>query len=90
MSFQLGTQKCARLCLTLAGEELEQVHKNKYLGFVLDDRLQFDLLFTNLYAKLNHLSYILAKVRPYLTSRAAALVFKSKFLSYLDYASLFA
>lgn len=90
MSFHLGTQNVSNLCIILAGERLEQVHKYKYLGFLLDDRLQFNHLFSDLYSKLNYLSYILAKVRPYLTKKAAALVFKSKFLSYIDYASLFA
>lgn len=81
MFFHLGTQAVANLCITLAGQELEQVHKYKYLGFTFDDRLQFDLLFNDLYSRLNHLSYVLAKVRPHLTTKAAALVFKSKFLS---------
>lgn len=89
MSFQLGAGPRPDLCVTLEDEKIEQVCKYKYLGFVIDERLQFDHLFSDQFSKLNHLSYLLAKVRPYLTTKAAALVFKSKFLAYLDYVSLF-
>lgn len=86
MFFLFGAQSNENLSITQEGEQLEQVHRFKYLGFVLEKRLQFDHLFSDLYSKLNHL----AKVRSYLPTRAAALVFKSKFLSYLDYANIFA
>lgn len=70
MSFHLGIHSDTNICITLAGEQLEQVHKYKYLGFVLDDRLRFDYLLTDLYSKLNHLYFILAKIHPYLTTKA--------------------
>lgn len=90
MLFQLDTRPLPNLSITLENDILEQVHKYKYLGFVLDNRLQFNLMFANLYSKLNHLAFILAKVRPYLTTKAAALVFKNKLISYLDYTNVFA
>lgn len=55
MSFHLGNQPGENLCITLEGERLEQVLKYKYLGFVLDELLQFDYLFSDLYAKLKGL-----------------------------------
>lgn len=58
MSFHLGNRPNPDLCITLAGERLEQFQKYKYLGFVLDDGLQFNHLFSDLHSKLCHLSYI--------------------------------
>lgn len=84
MLFQLAARVSPKLSIILGNDVLDQVQKYTYLGFVLDNRLPFNSMFASLSGKLNHLAFILAKVRPYLTTKAAALVFKSKFISYLD------
>lgn len=74
---------------TVDGQRLESVTSYKYLGYVLDKNLNYNLMMTQLVNKMNYKIYLLAKLRPLLTKQAALAVYKSMILSYLDYNLLF-
>lgn len=68
---------------------LEDVESYKYLGYVLDSHLNYNLMMNQLVRKMNYKIYLLAKLRPMLTTSAALAIYKSSILSYLDYNILF-
>lgn len=70
-------------------QDLEFVSSYKYLGFVLDSQLKFDLMLQNLIRIVTHKLYLLAKMRSMLSLNAAIAVYKSKILTYIDYSSIF-
>lgn len=68
---------------------LECVDTYKYLGYSIDSRLKFDVLLNQLIANIVHKLYLLAKMRPMLTKKAALAVYKSKILAFFDYSAAF-
>lgn len=69
--------------------QLEQFDKYKYLGYILDNRLQFDYMLTDTLNKLNNTLRIFKLIRPSLNNKAAIMVSKSKVISLIDYILIF-
>lgn len=78
-----------RLKVSINNMLLEQVTKYKYLGYILDSQLSFGFMLNDTINKLNNTLRIFKLIRPTLTTKAAILVFKSKFLSLMEYTLLF-
>lgn len=68
---------------------LEVITSYKYLGYILYNFLNYNLLMNQLVHKMNYKIYLLAKMRPMLTKYAAVAIYKSTILTYLDYNILF-
>lgn len=66
---------------------LDYVESYKYLGYIVDSRLRFEEMLNNLIAIISHKLYLLSRLRPMLTQRAAV-VYKSKILAYFDYSAV--
>lgn len=77
------------LTVKLDGEPLDMVSHYKYLGYYIDDQLNCRKMLEDSLAKLNYILKTFGRTRPSLTLKASIAVFKSKFLSYIDYISLF-
>lgn len=90
MHFKLNISNQTPLCpIYLAGFPLEVVSSYKYLGFIIDDRLNFKSMLSDTVSKLNNILYIFRKVCPALSLKASIAILKSKFISYIDYIWLF-
>lgn len=62
----------------------------KYLGYIIDDQLNCKQMLNDTLSKLNYVLKIFRRTCSSLTLKASIAVLKSKFLSYIDYISLFA
>lgn len=71
------------------GQPLDEVFSYKYLGYQLDNVLNYDILARQLIQKIIYKLYLLSKLRPMLSMKTALLVYKSKIMSYIDYNILF-
>ena len=65
---------------------IENVHIYHYLGVDLDSGLTYDKMLDNMFNKANRKLYMLERIRPYVTSSTANLVYKTHVLPMLDYA----
>ena len=74
--------------ISLNNYTLDRVCSYKYLGFILDDRLNFNKHISELCKILSHKLYLLAKIRKYLTKNACINVFKSMILSLIEYGDI--
>ena len=76
------------MLLSLNNTVLEKVCSYKYLGFILDDQLNFNKHITGTVNIVSHKLYLLSKVRKYLTKHACILVFKTMILSLIEYGNI--
>ena len=67
---------------------LDRVSSYKYLGFILDDHLNFDKHIAELCNLVIHKLYLLSKVRKYLTTEACISIFKTMVLSVIEYGDI--
>ena len=74
--------------LSLNNTILEKVCSYKYLGFILDDQLNFNKHTKQLINIVNHKLYLLSRIRKYLTKRASTTVFKTMILSLIEYGDI--
>ena len=63
--------------------------KKKYLGVTLDKNLNYKLHIDNLLKTLKYKIYILAKLRPYLTTQSSLNIYKTTIMPYIDYGDIF-
>jgi hypothetical protein len=68
---------------------LEQVDSFEYLGYKLDNRLNFSEEVAKIITKLNKCTAILARCRPFLDTRALFNIFNCLALSYINYSHPF-
>ena len=76
------------MLLSLNGTVLEKVCSYKYLGFILDDQLNFNKHITELPKIVAHKLHLLSKIRKYLTKGASINVFKTMILSLIEYGDI--
>ena len=69
------------------GQSLGNVASYKYLGVDITSDLNMDEYVSNVYKKASIKIYMLSKIRRYITTHAATLIYKQTILPYLDYAS---
>ena len=77
--------KSQNLVLSLNNQILEQVCSYKYLGFALDDHLNFNRHITDLKQLISHKLYLMSKIRKYSTAEACITIFKTMILSLIEY-----
>ena len=80
--------KTVDMIISLNGILLERVCSYKYLGFILDDQLNFNKHMNEMISTVSHKLYLLAKIRRYLSKQACILVFKTMVLSILEYGDI--
>ena len=74
--------------LSLNGNILDRVCSYKYLGFTLDDHLNFNKHISDLCNLVTHKLYLLSQIRQYLTFEACNLIFKTMVLSLIEYGDI--
>ena len=72
--------------ITYNNHPLENVRSYKYLGVDICEDLSMDNFVKNVYKKVNYKVYMFSKIRKYITTYAAIMVYKQTILPYLDYA----
>ena len=70
----------------LNGESLDIVHKYNYLGVTIDDDLSFDSFLSEKCNKVNVRVYQLSRLRKFITSNIACLIYKQTILPVCEYA----
>ena len=60
----------------------------KYLGFILDDQLNFNKHVTELSKIVAHKLYLLSRIRKYITKSASLNIFKTMVLSLIEYGDI--
>ena len=73
------------MLLSLNNTVLEKVCSYKYLGFILDDQLNFNKHISETVNVVSHKLYLLSKIRKYLTKQASIMIFKTMILSLIEY-----
>ena len=74
--------------ISLNGIILDRVCSYKYLGFILDDRLNFNKHIGEMCNLISHKLYLLSKIRNYITTTACVTVFKTMILSLIEYGDI--
>ena len=80
--------KTQRLVLSLNNQILDKVCSYKYLGFALDEHLNFNKHVTELKHLISHKLYLLSKIRRYITVEASINIFKTMILSVIEYGDI--
>ena len=73
------------MLLSLNNTVVEKVCSYKYLGFILDDQLNFNKHIGETVNIVSHKLYLLSKIRKYLKSQACIIIFKTMILSLIEY-----
>ena len=71
------------MLLSLNNTVLEKVCSYKYLGFILDDQLNFNKHISEIANIVSHKLYLLSKIRKYLTKDASTMI-----LSLIEYGNI--
>ena len=76
------------MILSLNSVILERVCSYKYLGFILDDHLNFNKHINSMVSTVSHKLYLLSRIRRYLNNAACISIFKTMVLSVLEYGNI--
>ena len=76
------------MIISLSNTVLEKVCSYKYLGFILDDQLNFNKHVKELVKLITHKLYLLSRIRKYLTKNASITIFKTMILSLIEYGDI--
>ena len=76
------------MILSLNNTTLERVCSYKYLGFILDDQLNFNKHMNEMISTVSHKLYLLSRIRRYLNKEACIIIFKTMVLSILEYGDI--
>ena len=74
--------------LSLNNNILDRVCSYKYLGFILDDHLNFNKHISTLCNLVSHKLYLFSKIRKYLTTEACITIFKTMVLTVMEYGDI--
>ena len=88
MRSNVEKSKTQNLVLSLNNQILDKVCSYKYLGFALDEHLNFNKHITDLKQLLSHKLYLLSKIRRYITVEASINIFKTMILSLIEYGDI--
>ena len=67
---------------------MEKVCSYKYLGFILDDQLNFNKHVKEMIKLITHKLYLLSRIRKYLIKSASITIFKTMILSLIEYGDI--
>lgn len=73
----------------LNGTKIENVNKFVYLGIRVDSNLTFNDHTKHLYQSAMNMVFTLRKIRPYISTKTAVLIFKAHILSRIEYGNIF-
>ena len=74
---------------TVGGEVLQRAKTYTYLGLTLDEQLSLDTHACSLIKRVSNKIYQLTKIRPFVTKKAALLIYKNMILPILEYGDVF-
>ena len=77
--------KAQKIVLSLNNQILDKVCSYKYLGFALDEHLNFNKHISDLKQLVSHKLYLISKIRRYITDEASINIFKTMVLSIIEY-----
>ena len=80
--------KAQNLVLSLNNQILDRVCSYKYLGFALDEHLNFNKHIKDMKQLITHKLYLLSKIRRYITFEASINIFKTMVLSLIEYGDI--
>ena len=80
--------KTQNLVLSLNNQILDKVCSYKYLGFTLDEHLNFNKHVLELKQLVSHKLYLLSKIRKYITVEASINIFKTMILTIIEYGDI--
>lgn len=75
--------------VTINDSPISYVNSFCYLGVNLDTKLRFQTHLQSVMSKLNHKMLLLCKIRSFIDSRSAVLIYKAHLLSLIEYGSIF-
>ena len=88
MRSKIKKSKTEDTILSLNNYILSRVCSYKYLGFILDDHLNFNKHVNEMWNTVTHKLYLLSKIRRYLTTEACVLIFKTMILPIIEYGDI--
>ena len=74
--------------LSLNNNRLDRVSSYKYLGFILDEHLNFNKHISEMCNLVSHKLYLLSRIRKFLTTQACITIFKTMVLSVIEYGDI--
>ena len=74
--------------LSLNNNRLDRVSSYKYLGFILDEHLNFNKHVSEMCNIVSHKLFLLSKIRRFLTVQACITIFKTMVLSVIEYGDI--
>ena len=81
-------KKYKNMNVTLLNDRIQQVPSYKYLGVILDTGLNFNSQIQQTMNKVSHKLYVLSKIRQFLSTKSAVLIYKTMILPYFDYGDI--
>lgn len=81
--------KKAEADIAMCGVVLDEISVYKYLGVRLDHRLDFKTHTKGILKNISHKIYLLGKIKRYLTTKAAEMVYKATILPLMDVGDVF-
>ena len=78
-------KKAGNIHLSINNVPLQQVPSYKYLGMTLDSSLSYKPYLAGVVRTVSHKIYLLSRVKKFLSSRSALLVYKTMILPFFDY-----
>ena len=88
MSSAVKKSKTANSILSLNNQILSRVCSYKYLGFTLDEHLNFNKHIEELKKLVTHKLYLMSKIRKYITTEGFITIFQTMVLSLIEYESI--
>ena len=74
--------------LSLNNNILDRVSSYKYLGFILDEHLNYNKHILEMCNLVNHKLYLLSRIRKYITTEASIVIFKTMVMSVIEYGDI--
>ena len=72
--------------LCTAGREIQYVHNFNYLGVIIDDQIRFSAYYHLIKRRVEHKIFVLSKIRKYVNTKTAVLIYKQAILPLMEYA----
>ena len=88
MRSNIKRTKSVDTILSLNNNRLDRVSSYKYLGFILDEHLNFNKHVSEICNIVSHKLFLLSKIRRFLTVQACITIFKTMVLSVIGYGDI--
>ena len=88
MRSNIKRTKSLNTVLSLSNNRLDRVSSYKYLGFILDEHLNFNKHVSEMCNTISHKLYLMSRIRTFLTTQACINIFKTMVLSVIEYGDI--